>query len=90
MALAILQYRIMPKSTETNLKEVESSLVDLCKKLSAILNKVETQEIAFGLKALVATIGWKEEKSQDELEDAIKGIKGVSSLELLDYRRAIG
>jgi len=90
MALAIIQIKILPEGTETNIEEISSNLTKKCDEISAILNKTETQEIAFGLKALVATIGWPEEKSQDELEQAVKSIKGVSNIEILDYRRAVG
>jgi len=90
MALAIIKIKIMPENLEVDLKKIEKSLIEKCDKVSAVLNKVETQDIAFGLKALVATIGWPEEKSQEELEKEIKSISGVSSTEIIDYRRAIG
>ena len=90
MTLAIIQIKILPEAVDTNLEEIKNKLVETCDKISAILNKTEIQEIAFGLKALIATIGWPEKKDQEELENAIKEIPKVSSTEIIDYRRAIG
>lgn len=90
MALAIIQIKILPESPETDLEKIKTSITETCDKLSATLSKIETQDIAFGLKATIATIGWPEERSQNELEAEIKKIEGVSNIEIIDYRRAVG
>ncbi|MEM4270812.1 MAG: hypothetical protein QXO70_01810, partial [Candidatus Pacearchaeota archaeon] len=51
---------------------------------------IEEQDIAFGLKAIIVTIAWPEEKNTDIAENKLKEITGVSSTEIIDYRRAIG
>jgi len=65
------------------------------KKIIAFSNnkemKSEQEPIAFGLKALKITFVSDESKgSTDALEENIKKIAGVNSVEVIDVRRAIG
>jgi translation elongation factor EF-1beta len=48
------------------------------------------QPIAFGLKALIVLFGWPEEKEFEEFENSLMKIKGISSIKVIDMRRAIG
>ena len=49
------------------------------------------EPIAFGIKALKITFVMEESKgSTDSLEESIKTIEGVNSVETIDVRRAIG
>ena len=53
--------------------------------------KVEEEPVAFGLKALNIVFVMDEAKgSTDALEEEIKGLEGVNSVEVTDVRRAIG
>ena len=77
----------MPEGVDTDLdkleKEIESKLTGEFKK--------EREDIAFGLKALKIIFVWDEDKgSADSLEEEIKKLDGVKSVEVVDVRRAIG
>ena len=91
MVVAGVQLRIMPENVNTNLESVKT---DIQKKLKsfkgAVFNNFEEQPIAFGLKALVVTFALPESEEVDLVQNAIQKIKGVSSVELIDYRRAVG
>ncbi len=88
MSIVAVKLRIMPESLETDLDSIKKLIPS---KLPEAKNtSIEEQEIAFGLKALVATFAWPESLSTDEIEKRIKSIQGVSSTEILDYRRAFG
>ncbi|MEM4230683.1 MAG: elongation factor 1-beta [Candidatus Pacearchaeota archaeon] len=90
MAIVALKIKVMPESPETDLKiikeQAEKSLIEEGAKRVII----EEQDIAFGLKAIIVTIAWPEEKNTDIAENKLKEITGVSSTEIIDYRRAIG
>lgn len=90
MANAILKIKIMPESIETNLKNLLKNLKTKIKEVGGILADSEEQEIAFGLKTLIITIMWPEEKDTSIIEDVLKSIKGVSNIDILDYRREFG
>ena len=90
MGLVAITFRIMPTSPDADLTKIRKTAEDKLKKIGGILNKVEEQPIAFGLKALVFIIGWPEEKNSDILEEEMAKIKEVNSVEITDVRRAIG
>lgn len=82
--------KVMPKSTEIDLKKIEEQAkLKLLNHKSDVISS-ETQDVAFGLKALMLTVMWPDEKGTDELEKIISKIKGVNSVQIVDMRRAIG
>ena len=91
MATAAIQFKVMPESLETNLEELKSQIkskIELFE--SGVFNSAEEKPIAFGLKALIITMALSEDEEADSVENKIKEIPGISSVELIDYRRAIG
>ena len=93
MATAILRIKIMPESPETDLETIKKQVREKIEQEKGVLNPTnpfEEQPIAFGLKALVVTFASPEQQDTDLAENSLKDIKGISSLEIIDYRRAIG
>ena len=90
MGIMAVKIKVMPSSLDTDLEKIK----DLIKKsLDAAQGKnpkFETENIAFGLKALIVTFGWPEDKEFEVFENKLKSIEGLSSVETLDLRRAIG
>ena len=90
MSVAAVKIKIMPDSPETDIKALEKSVKNILEK-QAVKNPVfEIHPIAFGLKALIVLFGWPEEKPLEGLEEKLKKIKEVSSVQVIDIRRAIG
>ena len=90
MATAILKLKIMPESPETDLGAIEENAKTALEKFGAKIHSVERELIAFGLVAIIMTVVWPEEVGTDEAENAVKSVSGVSSVEIIDYRRAFG
>lgn len=91
MANAVVTLKIMPESPETDLKEIENKAALSIKEFGGELGKVDIQPVAFGLKSLNLIFVMDESiGSTEKLEDNIKEIKGVNSVEVTDVRRAIG
>ena len=92
MAQVIITLKIMPESPDTDLDEIEDKVKSMIEDFSGeTQTKSEIEPIAFGLKALKITFVMDESKgSTDDLEEEIKGIKQVNSVEVVDVRRAIG
>jgi elongation factor 1-beta len=90
MGIAALKIKVMPDSPERNLDELRGEIKEKLSGFGAELHSVEVEEIAFGLKALIVTVAWPEEKEQHEIENALSNIEGVNSAEVIDFRRAIG
>ncbi len=90
MGMVAIKIKIMPESPETELMKVEEDIRKLMEKNDGKNPQFEVQPIAFGLKALVVLFGWPEEKEFEGFEKDLQKIKGVSSVEVIDMRRAIG
>jgi elongation factor 1-beta len=92
MAQVVVTLKIMPETPEINLssleKEAKAKIQDFSQNSEI---KAVQEPIAFGLKALNLTFVMDENKgSTDALEESIKQISGVNSVEAVDVRRAIG
>jgi len=91
MATAGIQFKIMPESVDTNLEELKTKLEETTKTFkSGVFNEAKEEPIAFGLKALIVTIALSEDEESDAVEKAFNEITGISSVELIDYRRVVG
>ena len=90
MGVAILKIKIMPESPEIHLNSLKEHIKDSLEKAGAVkINVIEEEPIAFGLKALIITLAWPEGLETEKAETACR-LEGVSSVEVLDYRRAFG
>ncbi len=91
MATAGIQFKIMPEGADTNLEELKESLKKATESFeSGVFNEAKEEPIAFGLKALIVTIALSEDEESDAVEKAFSETEGVSSVELIDYRRVVG
>ena len=79
----------MPESPSTDLEAIKQGAKTEIESQQGILNNYEEDPIAFGLKALIATITFPEEKDQEILTEIFKKQPGVSSVEVIDYRRLL-
>ena len=91
MVTAGIQFKIMPNSVDVDLDKLKSEIKLKVESFeSGVFNDAREEPIAFGLKALIVTIALSEDEESESVENAIKEIGDVSSVELIDYRRAIG
>ena len=92
MAVVVVTLKIMPVSPEVDLDGIEKEAKEKIIAFSQTEEmKTEQEPIAFGLKALKIIFVMDESKgSTDSLEEQIKTISGVNSVEAVDVRRAIG
>ena len=91
MATAGIQFKIMPTGVDVDLEELKEKIKTKVESFnSGVFNSAEEQPIAFGLKALLVTMALSEDEESDLVENALKEIEGVSSVELIDYRRVVG
>ncbi len=85
-----LKMRIRPSGLDVDLKDLSLKVEKLMESLGSKNITIVEEPIAFGLKALVISCAWNEDKSVDTAENGINLIDGVSSCEVTDYRRAFG
>ncbi len=90
MGTVSVKIKIMPESPSINLKEIEKAAEIMIKNHRGINPHFAEEPIAFGLKAIIVSFEWPEEKELDRLEKELGRIRNVKSAELSDIRRAIG
>ena len=91
MATAGIQFKIMPTGVDVDLEKLEEAIkIKIESFESGIFNSAKEEPIAFGLKALIITIALSEDEESDSVENALREIEGISSVELIDYRRVVG
>ncbi len=88
MAMTAIKLKIMPIGLDVNFEELKKQVEKKLEEFGAIINSTQEEPIAFGLKALIVTIGWPEDKGTEVLE-TLK-VEGMNSCQIIDYRRAIG
>ena len=92
MANVIVTLKIMPKSPEIDLNQIKEEILKHIKEFAGEgETKTEEKPIAFGLKALNIIFVMDEALgSTESLEENIKSISNIQSVEVTDVRRAIG
>jgi len=90
MAVAAIKIKLMPESLDVNLEEIKKKAEEKILKLKGLNPQFSEENIAFGLKALIITLAWPESQETGILETELAGIDGVSSAQIIDYRRAFG
>lgn len=90
MGISAVQYKVLPESLEIDLNVLKEKVKVAIEENKGIVSEVIEQPIAFGLKALIFSFAFPEENDIDQIEGFIKEVEGVSSCELIDYRRALG
>jgi elongation factor 1-beta len=79
-----LQYRILPEGTEVDLGKLLTDVKAALPK-GANLKASETRPVAFGLKALHILIVMEDKQGgADIVEQAIGGVSGVQSVEIVE------
>lgn len=91
MANVILTLKIMPSDPKVNLDYISEKAEKLITRFGGRVGKREKEPIAFGLSALKITFIMDEKKGGTQsLEEDISKLSGVSSVNVVDVRRAIG
>jgi len=83
-----LIYRVLPESVEVDVEKLKETVVNrLAPKYK--VDKVEVEEIGFGIKALRFYIRMPEsdEYSSDEVEEILRSVEGVGGFELEYFSR---
>lgn len=91
MAKVIVVLKIMPESPDVNFSELRIKIEKEIKAFGGEVGKVEEEPIGYGLSALKLYFVMEESRgSTDALEENIKKVKGVNSVDVIDVRRAVG
>lgn len=91
MAKVVVTMKIMPQSPEIDLSSIEDKISFVIRSFEGSSISFEKQPIGFGLVALILKFSIDEAKGgTDEIENKLKEISGVQSVEVTMVSRALG
>ena len=88
MGTAAVKMKFMPSSPAVDLEDTKKNIIKILENENVKNPGFEEEPIAFGLKAIVATFGWPEEKELETLEKKFSEIENVNSVQLIDKKRS--
>jgi len=90
MAQVVVTLKIMPESPDTDLDKIKQAAEKAIGEFGGSIGKVEKTPVAFGLKSLDFFFIMDEDiGSTEALEEQLKCIAHVNSVDVTDVRRAI-
>ncbi len=81
--------KVMPSSPSIDLEKIKRDFKNMIEKSGGKSCSFTEEPIAFGLKAVIAMFLWPEEKEFEPTENKLSTIKDVSSVQVIDMRRAL-
>lgn len=90
MGFTAVQMKIMPSSPSVDLKLIEKNAEEIINSMHKTQVKIEEEPIAFGLKAIILYFAWNDEIDIEKLEAELQKIENISSVEVMDIRKAFG
>jgi len=90
MGIALIKIKIMPTSPDVNLEEIKTKAKKIIEKGKGEKVAFTEEPIAFGLKAIIASFSQDESEGLDPIEQELKTIENVNSIQVIDMRRAFG
>ena len=90
MGKALVKIKIMPESPDTFLESIETEAKKIVREIAGTEAKIEEEPIAFGLKAIILQFMIDESIPLEGIEEKLKIIPSVSSIDIIDFRRAFG
>lgn len=90
MGIAAVKIKVLPTSPEIDLERLKDTIKTMVEEMGGKNCTIETEPIAFGLEALIVFFAWPEEKELENLEESMNKLEEVSSVQVIDMRRAFG
>ncbi len=90
MGTALIKIKLMPTSPEADLEGIKTKAAEAIKETGGENPNFEEEPVAFGLKAVIAGFSLDESKELDAIEEKLKTVENVNSVQVVDMRRAFG
>jgi elongation factor 1-beta len=90
MGIAAVKIKILPISPEINFEKLKDTVKSIIEEKGGKNCSFEEEPIAFGLKAIIVLFAWPEELELENLENSLNEMEDISSIQVVDMRRAFG
>lgn len=79
----------MPEGIPEDFEALKNQLRETVESFEGKVNQIDEEALGFGLKAIILTISMNESKETTPLEEALRNLEEISSMDVIDYRRAL-
>lgn len=90
MSFTAIKMRILPALADIDIELIKGQVGALVEKHHVKHFNFSEENIAFGLKAVILTFEWPENKELEPFEEEVRAIDIISSADIIDMRRTIG
>lgn len=90
MGTALITLKVMPESPDVDLEDLKSKAKETIEKSEGQVSEIKEEPVAFGLKAVIISFSLDESKELEPLEKELNAVEEVSSVQVIDMRRAFG
>lgn len=90
MGTALITINLMPSSPEVDLEKLKEEAKKVIEENKGTKTRFEEIPIAFGLKSVHAFFDLDESNELEPIENALEKIENISSIKMIDMRRAFG
>jgi len=91
MGTTLIKIKLMPSSPDVNLEDIKQKAKKIIEDNKGQKVTFEEEPIAFGLKAVIAGFQQNEKEGElDPIENSLKEVENISSVEIVDMRKAFG
>lgn len=90
MGTALIKIKIMPSSPDVDLEAIKEKAKEVIESNQGKPTSFEEEPVAFGLKAVIVGFSLDESIELEVIEEKLKKIEDVSSVLVIDMRRAFG
>lgn len=84
-----IKMRAMPSSVDANLEDIKGSLKNIIEESGGKGVQFSEEPVAFGLKAIMIMFICPEDQEVEEMENKLRDVENINSIEVVDMRRAI-
>lgn len=81
------KYKLMPTSLEVDLNLIEESAKKIVEEFGGTNKEYSIEPVAFGIKAIIVFFFYPDDKNAEEVENKLKEIENVASVQLIDMRK---
>lgn len=82
-----VKYKLMPTSVEVDLNLIEESAKKIVEEFGGTNKEYVIEPVAFGIKAIIVFFFYSDDKNAEEVENKLKEIENVASVQLIDMRK---
>ena len=90
MGTILLRIKLMPSSPDVDLDKIKEQAKSVIEGNFGKNTRFDEEPIAFGLKAVIVSFDISEDREIEPIERKLEAIEEVSSVWVIDMRRAIG